>query len=508
MKPALNPLRPHQQLALDGIRNSLMDGHRKPMLQAPCGFGKTVVGAHIVARARERGKRVAFVAPALSLIDQTFQRFVENGIEPSDMGVLQGDHPWHRPHAPIQICSAQTLARRGCPEVDVAVIDEAHIRQTVIDQWMASANAPVFVGLSATPWAAGLGQRYDDLIKPTSLAELIELGYLSKFRVYAPSHPDLTGVATVKGDYHEGQLCERMSKAEIVADVVSTWLLRAAGLPTLCFAVNRAHAQVLAQRFHEAGVPTAYIDAKTPREEREEIGRDLHTGKVHVVVNVGCLTTGVDWDVRALILARPTKSEMLFVQIIGRALRTAPGKTEALILDHSDTHLRLGMVTDIDFDELDDGSPRAKAKAKERKERIPEPRECMNCAVVVPAAMKECPSCGAVAQRPTGVNQLDGDLSELGRDGRPKGKPESARSVLQSQGKRAVYMQLLWVAEDKGRAIGWAGHAYKEIFGDWPRGLSKMLVAEPTPQMRSWLRSRDIDYAKARAARTEVAYGA
>jgi hypothetical protein len=79
---------------------------------------------------------VAFGVPSISLIDQTFERFVENGIDPVEMGVIQGDHVWTRPHAPIQICSAQTLARRGLPDVDVAVIDEAHLRFEVYDRWM------------------------------------------------------------------------------------------------------------------------------------------------------------------------------------------------------------------------------------------------------------------------------------------------------------------------------------------------------------------------------------
>jgi Helicase conserved C-terminal domain len=91
-----------------------------------------------------------------------------------------------------------------------------------------------------------------------------------------------------------------------------------------------------------AGVSAGYIDAYTPSAERKQIERQFHAGEITVVCNVGCLTTGADWDVRCIILARPTKSEMLFVQIIGRGLRTATGKLDCLILDHSDTHARLG----------------------------------------------------------------------------------------------------------------------------------------------------------------------
>ena len=202
----LRDLYPHQQEALDQLRQSIMAGKSRPLLQAPTGAGKTVLAAHIVTGIRRRMKRVCFVVPSLGLIDQTFDRFVENGIDPADMGVIQGDHHWRRPQAPIQIATAQTLARRDLPEVDFVVVDEAHIRFDVVSDWMAAKPEVKFIGLSATPWSKGLGKLYDDLIKPVSLSWLIDNGYLSKFRVFAPSKPDLEGVRTVKGDYHEGDL--------------------------------------------------------------------------------------------------------------------------------------------------------------------------------------------------------------------------------------------------------------------------------------------------------------
>lgn len=308
----LRPLYDHQQQAIDGLRASLMAGKTRPLLQAPTGFGKTVVAAHIVEGIHKRGKRVCFCVPSLGLIDQTFDRFIENGISPADMGVIQGDHHWRRPAAPIQIATAQTLSRRELPEVDFVVVDECHIRFKVYSDWMAARPDVKFIGLSATPWSRGLGKQFDDLLKPVSLSWLIENGYLSKFRVFAPSKPDLTGVRTVKGDWHEGDLEQVMGKPALVADVVETWLLRADYRPTLCFAVNRKHARLLHEQFTACGVRSEYVDADTPREEREAIGKRLAAGDVHVVVNIGTLTTGIDWDVRCLILARPTKSESLF----------------------------------------------------------------------------------------------------------------------------------------------------------------------------------------------------
>lgn len=493
MTTALRPLHPHQQRAIDGLKHAIVDGHRRPMLQAPTGAGKTVIAAHIVAGARAKGKTLAFCVPSIGLIDQTFERFVENGIDPAEMGVIQGNHPWRRPGAPVQIATAQTLARRDRPDVDVVVIDEAHVMHRVYQTWMDEQPDRLFIGLSATPWAKGLGKRFDTLVKPTSTQELIDLGMLSRFRVFAPSHPDLTDVRTVAGDYHEGDLAQAMSKAHLVADVVTQWLARGQNRPTLCFAVNRAHAQLLAEQFAAAGVATAYVDANTPREEREQIGKRLASGDVKVVCNIGCLTTGIDWDVRCLILARPTKSDMLFVQIIGRALRTAPGKDHAIILDHSDTHLRLGMVTDIDHVGLDDGSGRLGSERKKREKKLPLPYECTSCTALVPATMAECPCCGHVRLRPTGVTVGDGDLSELGG---VRERVHSVRDQIAAMGKRMVYAQLLAFAEERGRSNGWAAHTYRELFGVFPRGLNPFELVDPVPLMRSWLRSRDIAFAK------------
>ena len=168
-------------------------------------------------------------------------------------------------------------------------------------------QAVPFIGLSATPWSKGLGQDYDDLIVAARMPELIKRGFLAPFRVFAPSHPDLSKVRTVAGDYREDDLAAVMNEPGLVANAVSTWITRGEDRPTLLFAVDRAHARRLAEEFEAAGVPTGYVDATTPREEREAIGRRLHLGQIKVVCNVGCLTTGIDLDVRCISLVRPTQ---------------------------------------------------------------------------------------------------------------------------------------------------------------------------------------------------------
>lgn len=469
------------------------------MLGLSTGSGKTVISAHIVSGALAKGNRVAFVVPMLNLIDQTFERFMENGIDPGDIGVVQGNHDWRRPHAPIQICSIQTVAKRGFPEASIVVVDEAHLRFEAMDRWISDPawSSVPFIGLSATPWSRGLGRLYDDLISPITTAELIEQGYLSRFRVFSPSHPDLDGVKIVAGDYHEGQLSERMSQPKLVADVVATWLEKGGDQPTLVFAVDRAHAALLHTEFGSVGVNAAYVDGNTPREERTALAAQFGRGEVKVICSIGTMTTGVDLDVRCLVFARPTKSEILFTQCIGRGLRTAAGKEFCIILDHSDTHLRLGLVTDIVHTALDDGRRDETREAKKKEKTIPLPTECVVCGCLIPARAPECSNCGFVPKRISSVIQTDGELTELTPGGAAKAKGDSATARLARQGKEQIYGQLRAVQAQRSRKDGWVAITFKDIFGVWPRSLSDA-PREPTNELLSFIRHRDIAFAKRR----------
>jgi DNA repair protein RadD len=481
-------LRPHQVKAIEMLRQSLGSGKRRPVLQAPTGFGKTRLATVVVEGALAKKKRVIFTVPALSLVDQTVKAFWDDGIR--DVGVIQGTNAMTDWSRPVQVASVQTLQRRPIPEADVVLIDECHRWFDFYGKWMADPawQCRPFIGLSATPWTRGLGQYFDDLIIAATPQDLISQGYLSPFRVFAPSHPDLTGVRTVAGDYHEGDLSVVMNDAPLVADVVDTWRRRAQNRSTFCFAVDRAHAKHLQAKFAEAGVSTGYIDAYTPTGERSEIKQKFHDGDIRVVCNVGCLTTGIDWDVRCIVLARPTKSEILFVQIIGRGLRTAEAKEDCLILDHSDTHLRLGFVTDIHHDALDDGRARAKGKGMDR---IRLPKACPQCAFLKPPRAPECPACGFKTQAFDTVEVVEGELVEL--TGRAKRRGQTSNDE-----RLAFYAQLKGYAEEHDYSIGWAAHKFREKFHVWPNGYKDAAAMEPTPKVLSWIKSRQIAWAKSK----------
>jgi superfamily II DNA or RNA helicase len=395
----------------------------------------------------------------------------------------------------VQICSAQTLARRKKPEVDFGFIDEAHIQHEAIHKWMASPEmaSVTVVGLSATPWSKGLGQHYDDLVIAASTRELIDKKFLSDFAAFAPSDPDLSGVRTVAGDFKQDELADAMDKVAITADVVATWLKLGQNRPTIAFCVNRRHAQHVCDRFKEAGVAAEYADCDTPREARQEMFGRFLAGETRILCNCAILTTGIDLPiVSCLIDAAPTKSRALFTQKVGRGLRTAEGKDKLVILDHAGNHLRLGRVTDIHQAHLDDGTKREGSAKKEKSE--PTVRLCPECRTVLGYKARECSSCGAQIIAITEVREAEGELVEFG-------SRKSGARAPSAIDKEDFYRELKWLQAHKGHKSGWCWHKYQERFkGERPpRWFETLAPREPSISTRNWMKSRAIAFAKSKA---------
>ncbi|MBP2229645.1 superfamily II DNA or RNA helicase [Azospirillum agricola] len=460
----------------------------------PTGAGKTRLAAEIILRALAKGNRVMFVVPSLSLIDQTVESFASDGIH--DVGVIQADHPLTDPSKPVQVASVQSLIRRDWPDVQVVLVDECHVQ---FHSFLESLKAEemrdvVVVGLSATPWSPGLGKHYTDLIVCATTKDMIAAGRLSPFRVFAPAHPDLTGVKTVGGDFQKGQLEKAMNKATLVGDIVSTWLRMGEGRPTLAFGVDRAHARHIQAQFEAVGEPCGYVDAYTTADERKVVRDKFHNGEYRIVSNVSCLTTGTDWDVRCIIDARPTKSEILITQIYGRGLRTAPGKEDLIILDHADNHKRHGFITDIHHDTLDDGRPKVSQKRKP-----PLPKECPKCTFLRPPKVKECPNCGFVPEGiPEGVESEDGDLCEVVRG--TGTKATGPLGHVQIGGvwihNADFYGMLRRYGKERRYKEGWASRKYKDTVGSWPNRYYDVPDRTVSWEVKCWLKADLIRRAK------------
>jgi DNA repair protein RadD len=497
-------LRPYQGEAIETIKTTVRGGVRRIVVEAPTGAGKTKLAAVLGQGSQAKQKRMAFVVPAISLVDQTVEEFYANGIR--NIGVIQADHhmtDWSRP---IQVCSAQTIEKRGAfPEANSVLFDEIHRLHGIHKRWLRHPDwqhIPM-IGLSATPWNKGLGNYFETKITVSTLQELIDQGYLSKFRVFASSHPDLKKVKIVAADYHQGELSGVMQDSSLSADIIRTYKEKWGKGKTLCFAVDKAHALSLQERFNFAGIKCGYQDADTPPDVRRMIRKMFHDGTYEVVVNIDTLTTGVDWDVRCISLCRPTKSEMKYVQIIGRGLRlaaenTAP-KDELIILDHSDTTGRLGFVTDIHHEELDTGKVSPKGPKPEKRVKLPV--ECKKCTALYPPNFeRKCPNCGEVNKLQSTLLEADGELVEVKRDGSMWQAAKVKAREWTIEERETFLSELKAYTQAHGYKPGWASLKYKEKFGDWPpreiEHTPAALIISPTVTM--WIRSRQIAFAKSK----------
>lgn len=502
---------PDQAETVKNIRESLVGGVRRLMVQGPTGSGKTKIAAKIMDGVVSNRKRAAFVVPALDLIDQTAQSFWDEGIR--DVGVIQGDHSLTDWSKPIQICSIQTIERRGeFPKADIVLFDEAHRVFKAHKTWLGHEDwqrVPM-VGLSATPWSKGLGKLYESLLVSTTTAALIESGRLSPFEVFAAGKPDLSDVKVVKNsdgeqDYQQTQLSAKMQDKKLVGDIVDTWRQLWGKGGSLIFGVDRAHAKLIQERFQHAGINCGYQDAETPMDERRRLRAAFHRGDVDVVSNVATLTTGVDWDVRYIGLARPTKSEMLYVQIVGRGLRLGGNlfidtpKDKLILADHTQTTAELGFVTDIHHEHLDDGKP-----AKSGIKVVRTPKECPKCTKLKPMGSLKCDNCGYEWDVRSTILEQEGYLQkvasheELRRKKGGKGRGEHLNWDLHGRG--VFLAELKAYAIERGYKAGWAMQKYRSRFDRWPErkieGIAPCAII--SPKTRSWIKAEQIRWANSK----------
>ena len=487
-------LRPYQKDAIDELRQSLVSLLKRICLYSPTGSGKTEIAIAMVLLALGKGKRIAFIVNRIELCVQALRRFHKAGI---DAGLIQGENSFNT-GASVVIASIHTVDRRGLPDVDLIIIDEAHAvpgSQSFRNLLFKLNNVPV-IGLTATPFSRGMGKHYrelggslfEKLVPAATIRELIDLGHLVDVDVYAPSEPDLSGVKVVAGDYNEKQLGEAVDKPALVGDIVAHWLRLARRRPTVCFATSQAHSRHVVEQFISAGISAEHIDCYTEEDERQAILERVRTGQTMIISNVAILAEG--WDFPAcevMILARPTRSLVRYIQMAGRILRPFPGKTRGLILDHSGTVSRLGFPTDDLLLELDDGKPRiSDVREIERKEKLP--KACTVCHFMKPAGVHACPSCGFAPEHQSTVEVADGVLVKLQR-----------RKPIRKEAGQHIYSQLLGYAQTKGYQTGWAFHKHREFTGREARGL-RQVCAVPTPEVLGWIKSRAIANAKRREA--------
>ena len=460
-----------------------------------------MIAAEFIRQAVARGQRVLFLAHRRELIHQAHHKIYDLGI---DAGIILAGHP-SRLGEQVQIASIQTLWARAVrtrkielPSADLVVIDEAHYcRAKTYRKLIEAYPKAIILGMTATPCRGdgrGLGNIFECIVECPPVQELIDLGFLVPARVYAPVRPDLDGVRVERGDYVEQQLAERMNHRELVGDIVTHWLRLSEHRKTVVFATGVTHSVHIRNEFRRAGIMAEHVDGSTPVDERETILAGLSRGEVEVVVNCMVLTEGWDQpDVSCIVLARPTKHMGLYRQMVGRVLRPSPGKADAIVLDHAGAVFEHGFVEEpvtwtLDHDKrADNKTHRARSTGKARSLAI-----CPECAAVRLEG-DPCPVCGwRPRPKPAPVKVADGELGQVDRALRVRGHDWTPDE------KAAFHRQLRWIGRERDYKDGWAAHKYKEKFGAWPDARSPEPEA-PDAAVRSWVRSRQIAYARGRA---------
>lgn len=470
--------RPYQLAGIDEARRLIGAGIRRVLLVLATGGGKTVVAALVAHGAVEKGKRVLFIGPRREIIAQAFWKLVEAGVPEHACGVVMADgviphvhtrQPYNarRPNAPVQVASIQTLMNRRLPPADVVFVDEAHHATSatwakIIDHYTQS-GARV-VGLTATPCradGAGLSKVFDHLHIIASFSDLAATGHLVTPRVFTTPHaPDLSKVKlNAQGEYDQKEAAAVMRDRALVGDIVEHWKRHADGRSSAVFAASVEHSVELRDAFRAAGVAAEHIDGTTESEERDAILARLNRGEIQVATNYGVLSEG--WDcprVKCVVIARPTKSLSLYLQMAGRGLRPWQD-VSAILLDHAGVVHEHGFPSDDREWSLDGRVKRKAAVAV---------RTCPECYAALPGGTPVCSECGfvfPVEGRESSLEQVDGELVEA-----VAGAGVAAVKPPKMEERLAFYAGVLVQAARAGRKVGWARHRYREQFGMWPKG--------------------------------------
>lgn len=466
-------LRPYQVAAVHELRAGYRNGHRSQILVAPTGAGKTAMATYIMEEARRRGTRAAIVVDRVNLVDQTSAALDTYGI---DHGVIQAGHWRRRGYEPLQVCSAQTLEKRGFfPDLGLLVVDEAHAVRKETAKFITNMARLAVLGLTATPFTKGLCELYSNLVNVTTTDALIADGFLVPLKLYAAISPDMTGAKVVAGEWTDKEIEKR--GLSIIGDIVKEWqdktdLHFGGPVKTICFSATVDHGAELCEQFNAAGYhfeQISYKDANDSR--RRELIAEFRKPDSEIVGLVSCevFTKGFDVpDVMCGISARPyRKSFSSHIQQIGRVLRPAPGKDFALWLCHSGNVIRFHAdMVDLfanGVKSLDDGALDAKTR-KELDHGEKDAIKCGACGYVLPMNATVCPACGHEHKRRQ-VEEKAGGMVLVGTKCiEPTGK-HAFLAKRDDVWRQLVYLGLRRKRGDVDAARRFAQAQYRSIYG-------------------------------------------
>ncbi len=449
-------LRPYQEKAISDLQNAVRNGSKAPLLVMPTGSGKTVVFSQIARNCLSKEKKVLILVHRKELIDQASKKLAAIDVK---HGIIAANYKGKK--ADIQIASVQTLVRRLNTTIfdpNLIIIDEAH--HAAAGSWkkiMEYYSSALKIGCTATPCRLDgkpLGQFFDSLVLGPTIPQLVSKGYLCPHKVYsAPITPNLSKIKTIAGDYAKNELFDEMVRADITGDAVKQYRKHADGLPAIAFCINIAHAESVKNEFALAGYKVDIITGSMKTEERDQVIGWLADGTIQVLVSVDVISEGTDCPVCACaILLRPTKSEGLYMQQVGRILRPKLNKT-AIVLDHVQNTLTHGFV-----DDEREWSLKQKVKRKKNADKAPAVQTCKQCFACFPP-QRICPCCGyETPTQPRELSQEDGELVELRREE----VRQRVRERKREQGRQQTLQDLINLGKQRGYKPGWAYFVYNQ----------------------------------------------
>ncbi|MYZ44193.1 helicase [Achromobacter sp. KS-M25] len=502
-------LYPYQLPSVDALHQGFLDGHRAQILMAPTGFGKTVVAAHLLKLTAANRKRCAIMVDRVNLVDQTSKSLDFYGI---DHGIIQGGHWRRRAYEPIQVCSAQTLEKRGFfpDDLNLLIVDECHEIRRATAEFIKSRPNLYVIGLSATPFTKGLTEIYSNLVNVCTTNELLNTGDLTPLKMYAAKAANMEGAKVVAGEWSDKEAGDRGIK--IVGDIVAEWQSKTylhfgRAVKTIVFSATVAHGAELCRQFNAAGYNFQQISYQdTDEDERRALIEEFKKSDSEIDGLVSCevFTKGFDVkDILCGIAARPyRKSLSSHIQQMGRVMRKSPGKEFGLWLDHSGNLLRfkddVEKVFEHGLSELSNGQLDAKA----RKEPTPKEKEqwSCSCGYVFPSPMSACPACGKERLRLNMVENVAGVMEAVGHEA-----PVKSKMPAFLEDKESVWRQICGLAwERKGgdfdAARRFAQSQFNNIYGHFSKtGYSTDIALEPSREVKSRVQSNIIRWAKGKA---------
>ncbi len=342
-------LRNYQAEAVSAVFDAFAQRERA-LLQIATGAGKTDTGSAVCDRFVKQQGRVLWLAHREELLFQAFEKLQKICVAP--VGLIQSGSKIN-PNVAVQVASVQTLSRRKkLIECDLIVTDEAHHAVSNAYRKIYDLYPDAYhLGLTATPKrldGKGLYDLYDRLIQGASTPWLIEQNYLCPYRLFAATTTiETKGIRKVAGDFSVDKLKVAAMSDGVMGEIVPTWQQRANNLRTVVFCCDIEHSIAVCDLYRTAGINAVHLDGETAKRDRREILSAFAKGEITVLTNCGIISEGLDIPgIECVQVLRPTESLGLYLQMVGRGLRPAPGKQEAILIDHTKNWIVHGLPDD------------------------------------------------------------------------------------------------------------------------------------------------------------------